>query len=154
MSNARLSHSQISVPILVHSNWSKKCWSDKKNVERWDMQENGICLLHVVIMIKCKYIHQNVHAYGIFHYTPSLIVKIIQIISFTFLRFLWTDSVEIAMGNIFCPSVNINSKINYATLECILKMLEEFNYILYPLCISTNLYDAQPNVIDFAEAAF
>jgi len=33
-------------------------------------------------------------------------------------------------------------------------MLEEFNYILYPLCISTNLYDAQPNVIDFAEAAF
>jgi len=57
-------------------------------------------------------------------------------------------------GYIFFPSVRINSKINYATLECILKMLEEFNYSLYPLRITTNLYDAHPNVTDFAEDAF
>jgi hypothetical protein len=70
-----------------------------------------------------------------------------------FLRFVWTICVKIAMGNNFCPSVSITSKINYANLECILKMLDECNCFLYPFCKTANLYDPKSNGIDFAEGA-
>jgi hypothetical protein len=53
MSNARISHSQSSVLVLVRSNWSKKSGSNKKNMERLTLVKMGQARKWLVFVAHC-----------------------------------------------------------------------------------------------------